>query len=195
MKIYVLILSLVLTFNAFGQTSKDNIQTTFEYYLELNDGLRFNELMDYIVEDLFKIAPREELVKIFESMFHDPSIDIIMKPSKIIQINEVEKFGDQYYATLTYHGTFSIKMNEVDEMPKKDRNELINTFFKGMQDAYGKENVSVDKKTGYVTVSKSNVVCCVSKNGLNDWKFVSIEKQQMSLLQKFLPKEILDRYQ
>lgn len=194
MKVLPFLISLLITFSAVAQSPKENIRTTFEHYLKLNDGLQFDELMDYIVEDLFKIAPREELIKVFESMFNDPTIDIIMKPSKINQINEVEKYGEKHYAILTYHGTFSIKMNEVDEMSKKERNELINIFFKGMQDAYGKEHVSVDKKTGYVTVSKMNVVCCVSRDGINDWKFVAIEKKQIPMLQKFLPKEILDRY-
>ena len=58
---------------------------------------------------------------------------------------------------------------------------------------FGSENVKYNKETDFFEILVEKQVYTISQDGKTDWKFLVIEKKQKVLLEKLLPKELVDK--
>ena len=76
MKKYFIIIFVLIAQITFSQNTEETIKETFDTYVGLTKELKFNEAMDYVIEDMFKLVPRFQLIKIFKETFTSDEYDI-----------------------------------------------------------------------------------------------------------------------
>lgn len=154
---------------------------------------QYDSMMDYVVEDVFKIASREEVKGYIEKMFNDKTLDIKIEKPLSINISDVEKIGEKHYSLVQYDFTMYMKYKDVLFDNDKERKIMNDILIDNLRNKFGKQNVKLDKKSGYIQILQKVYLCAISYDGINDWKLASIGKAQKNLLMKFIPLQILER--
>lgn len=176
-----------------SQTAKLNIEKDFTTYINLVFSQDFEKSTDYIVEDFFEILPKGQMINLMQQVYNNPSMEYQAEKPKILTIENAEKINDKYYSLLTYSNLmkmrFLVEEEETDE-EKTLRTSLVKI---SLSKKFGSENVSYNQKTDFFEVNVVKNVCAVSKNGIDTWKFVTIESESKHILKTFIPVEILNK--
>lgn len=194
MKKVLCVLLFFCAYVCFSQSSKENIKSDFNTYMHLTINKEFDKSIEYVVEDFFEIIPKEQMIKAFEQIYNNPKIEFKIGNSKIISIGVIEKIEEKYYAIIRYLSPMEMKIKP--DNPKesaKEKEERLNMIEAAFARQFGAKNVTYNKETDFFEVTATKQACSVSKNGQNDWKFVMLDKRRRYILEKFLPKKILDQ--
>lgn len=195
MKIKLMLLTsmfLLLSLSLLAQDYKVNINKRFKEFSDLLVAGEYTKSMDYIPDVFFKIVSKEEFVAAFEQILKNKQLEYKIIDFKVIEIQESKKIDSNYYVKLKYTSTMKMRfLPSEPETPDEEKtrlnltkNALINTF--------GVDNVKLDELTGFFTITPTKKSFAISQNGTTDWKFINIETGQQGLLEKVLPKEIME---
>lgn len=189
-------LAVLLTYCSFvfGQSGQDNLRGDFTTYINLTINQDFEKSMDYIVEDFFEVIPKQQLISVFKQLYNNPSMEFKVESPKILSIEPIEKIGDRFYSILMYSNLMKMRLksedNDESQEDKKNRIELLKSSF---NKKFGDENVTYNNTTDFFEIKVNKKVCCVSKNGSNNWKFITIDSDKKYILQKFIPSKVLNK--
>lgn len=192
-KTFFTLLILVTSLAATAQEYKKAIEKSFTEYLNAIANKEFEKSLDYVVPEFFDIYPKGQMISVMEQTFNNPAIKFEIKDPKILKINDSKKIENKYYSLLSYSHQMNMKVNDgadQSEEEKKAQNNLVATSLK---EEFGADNVKYNDKTGFFEIQIEKQVYTISKNGQTDWKFLVIEKNQKAVLEKLLPKELLDK--
>lgn len=191
----LLIIVFIIVFNVSlnAQDYKKNIEVDFNDYLNYIVNKDFEKSLNYISEDFYKIIPKQQLLLIMEQTFNNPDVVIEIKNPKILEIKEYEKIENKYYSFLTYSNQMNIKMKSDENESEEEKKESIELMKSMYEITFGKGNVYFDEKTNFFEIKVVKNVYAISLDGLSNWKFVVIEKKQKPLLEKVLPKTLINR--
>jgi hypothetical protein len=190
----LLFLFLFFTISIFSQDGKVNLKKTFETYIELSINQDFEKSFDYVVEDFFKIFPKSQMIILMKQMYNNPSVEFKLEKPEILNTSNIEKIENKFYSILTYSNLMKMKVKNQKKDENKDEKKMrISLIELSLNKKFGSDNVNYNSSTEFFEVKVIKKVCSVSKNGLNGWKFVTIDKEKKYLLEKFIPEQILDR--
>ncbi|OJJ21118.1 hypothetical protein BKI52_11155 [marine bacterium AO1-C] len=179
---------------SYAQSPKDNLKKDFNNYIGLSIKKDFEKSMDYIVEDFFDIVPKDQMVAQFERAFNDPGLEIKLEDPKILKISALEKIDKKHYAIIKYSNILKMKVlpqgKDETEKDLKQKAELIKAAFAKQP---GIESLKYDEKNHSFEAKVIEKVCGVSNDEGKQWKFVKLDKSAFFILEKFIPKEILER--
>jgi hypothetical protein len=194
MKIKLLSVLFLFTSSIFSQIPEENLRKEFNTYINLTINQDFEKSMDYVVEDFFEIFPKEQMVSLMKQIYNNPSMEIKLEKPTILEVDKIEKINEKYYSILTYSNLMKMKLKSEDENESdEDKKMRIGLIKVSLFKKFGAENVDYNEKTDFFEIKVTKKVCSVSKNGNDIWKFVTIEKEQKYILEKFIPKEILEK--
>jgi N12 class adenine-specific DNA methylase len=194
MKIKLLSVLFLFTSSIFSQIPEENLRKEFNTYINLTINQDFEKSMDYVVEDFFEIFPKEQMVSLMKQIYNNPSMEIKLEKPTILEVDIIEKINEKYYSILTYSNLMKMKLKSEDENESdEDKKMRIGLIKVSLFKKFGAENVDYNEKTDFFEIKVTKKVCSVSKNGNDIWKFVTIEKEQKYILEKFIPKEILEK--
>lgn len=201
--------ALVLVFVAVGMIShaqeyKKTIETEFGDYINSIVNKDFEKSTNYMIPEFFDLIPKSQMIAVMEETFNDPEIEIQIKNPKIIEIKDSKKIGNKHYALLSYSNVMTMKFIDTpDENVEQSAEDLEtkmeeiksrnNLTRESLESSFGKENVTYDPQNSFFSIFSKKNVYAVSDNGSSGWKFVVIEKKQLPLLKKILPKELTDK--
>lgn len=186
------ILLILLNVNSVAQDYKANIKQRFSKYSEHMIAHEFDKSLDYVPEAIFTIAERPQLVALFTKLFNNKEMEMKMISLNITEISDSRKIDSCYYASIKYTSVMTIKLNtDTTETPENKTNRLAMTKV-GFANAFGSDNVKLDEATETFTVSPTKSSWAISKNGQDGWKFVNVEPKQRLLMEKLLPKELIE---
>lgn len=182
----------LLSLNAFSQEKE--IRSGFNDYINTIISGDYEKSVNFIAEEFFEIVPKEQMVLLMEKTFNNPEMEFEMKDVKILDVGEVAEINGKYYAPLTHSNIIRMKfLNSDEEEETEDQYKLRMTLTKQSFDQmFGAGNVKYEEETGFYEIYAEKQVYAISKNGQTGWKFIVIEKQQIPILKKVLPKQILD---
>jgi hypothetical protein len=89
MRKWFLCFLIVLTaFVGKAQVADSDTQLTrrLHHYMQLSKDLKFEQLMDYMHPALFTIAPKEDILKTFEAIYHNEEMKITIDSIAILAI-------------------------------------------------------------------------------------------------------------
>lgn len=186
---------------SYSQDYKTEIKTQFNDYLDAITSMDFNKSMDYVSEDLFKIIPRDQMVRVMEQTFNTPGIEFKLEDAKIHEVNDAEKIEGKFYAMLQYSNVMFMKINTEDdeneeetEEEKAESQELQLSLTKmALQQTFVENNVKYDEKTQFFEIYAEKQAYAISPNGKDNWKFIVVEKNQKAFLERLLPKVLTDK--
>ena len=179
-----------VTLSAYSQDYKKAINDEFTTYITHLVNMEFEESMEFIRQSLFDIIPKDQMLMVIKQAFNNPDIEIQLRDPKILKIKDAEKIDDKFYALLTYSNIMKMRY-----LSKKDETEEQTQFREeitqqSLEKMFGKKNVSLNKTTGFFEIYVKKDVYAISQNGQNEWKFLAIEENQKTLLEKLLPKKL-----
>lgn len=191
---YLLII-LFLTIRSVGvaQDYKKEIEIGFTEYLNSIMNRDFEKSMEFILPDFFEIFPKDQMITLMEQTFNNPSIEFEFKNPKILEIKDSRKIEPKYYAMLSYSNQMNMKVNSDEVENEEEKESRIKLMKLSFEQTFGSENVQYNTETEFFEIQVEQQVYAISENGLTDWKFLVIEKKQKVILEKLLPKELLDK--
>ena len=165
---------------------KENIRKEFTEYLLALELQDFEKATTFMPAAFFKIYPKETFLQLMEQVYNSSEYSFEIKNSKILSVDDKLLIDKVYYAKARYSNMLHMKFPSVND--ESTINLMLSTF----KQTFGEDNVYYNTETTYFEIYVEKDVIAQSENGEKEWKFIAIEKEQMPLLEKILPKQIID---
>ena len=192
-KTLLTILFLIICTIGIAQDYKKTIESDFTEYLNYIINMEFEKSLEYITPEFFEIVPKSQMIALMEQTFNNPSMEIEIKNTKILTINDAQKIENKFYSLLTYSNQMNMKINSEKEETANETKMIINLTKLSLEQTFGSENVKYNEETEFFEIQSQKDVYGISENGKVDWKFLVIEKEQKVILDKLLPKELSEK--
>jgi hypothetical protein len=158
-------------------------------YLKLNTDLNFDELMDYTHPNLFKLAPREQLVRLMKSAFDNEHARMSIDSIHIDLVSDDFIANGASYKRIDYSMKCKVlfKKMEIDDDDKERKmTEALLSGFPG-------GTVKYNRATKYFEVRAAAIMIAIkdSKNAL--WMFLG-HQNNPEILEKLYPKEVIQQF-
>lgn len=183
--LYILIFS-----TTYAQNPKQEIEKTFTTYIDLVLNKDFRKSADYIFEDLYKIVSKEQLIQVLETTFNNPAMTYGIKNPKIIEVSDITKIDQKFYALLRYSNLLSMKFNEEKLLTEQEHQTRLQRIKTALDNTFGAEKVKLNSTTQFFEIYAEKQVCAISDDGLTGWKFIMMDKKQKPVLEKVLPLQL-----
>lgn len=164
------------------------IKTDFLRYNDLLSKKQFKESMEYIYPKFFDLVSKQEMIGLLEQSLNNPDVVFNMERPSEIKVAKIQEIDNQFYSIISFLGIFKMKFkndNATEQIQTKT--DLTNTF--------GEEHVTYNGKTGFYTIRTKKYAVAISNNRASDWKFLDVDPNQMPILEKLLPKQIVETVQ
>ncbi|MFA6084176.1 MAG: hypothetical protein WC743_07475 [Mucilaginibacter sp.] len=189
----IIILLFTCICTSYAQDYKKNIEKRFDEFYNLIARNNIEQAVEYIPDSFFTVIPKAQMIVALKSVMNNKELDYKILDYKILEIKDAKLIDKNYYAVLTYTSNIAMKFRQVDSLEttekKKQRLGLLKL---SLANTFGTDNVKLDEATNFFMITARKKSCGVSADGLNGWKFVNIESRQRLLLDKVLPKEIVE---
>lgn len=174
-----------------AQDYKANIKQRFTEYAQALVKGEYNKSMDYLPEAIFTIVPRAQMVALFEQIMKNKEIETKILGFDIKEISDSRKIDTCYYSRLRYVSSMSMKVI-ADEGTDEDKKNKLSLMRTALANSFGSDNVKLDEATATYTITPVKSSWAISKNGQTDWKFVNVEPAQRVIMEKLLPKALIE---
>lgn len=203
----------VLVFCACGEKKKsgtagkgESLEKRVDAFLDVNQQLDFEGIMDYTYPKVFDLAPRSQMVKLLKESFNNEEMKISLDSLKVIKIHPVFEMDGGSYAKIDY--SMVMFMDPKDDDSDKDRtaisdssdaddvvsgidaspkSTLMQTM---MEEQFGKGNVDIHPSTGVIKIRQKSEMVAIKDKYSKDWTFINMNREQQVMLDKLLPKDV-----
>lgn len=187
-KILLVWVACLLLITTYAQNSKEAIKQ-FNDYSQLVLDKQFDKALDHVHEGIFEIAPREQMKAILEQTLNNDMMEVEMSMPEVQGVSAIKKIENTHY--LKFISKNIVKMR-FSTQAIGEGEAAINQVKQGLVAQFGEANVAYDNTTRFFSVTAIKPVIATSVDK-KDWKFVTIDSEQLiPMLEKFIPKEILD---
>jgi len=176
-----------------AQSVNQAIEKQFLAYSKLIIDRKINEALNYTNPDMFKLVPREQMLSSMEAIFNNPQIEYRTLMPTVSGFEAVKKINGKNYVRFKSQNTVEMKLNAATAAATPEEAMVAREAMQvGLEQKFGKENVSFDEKTGFYRLKTTKTVVASSEN-LEDWKFLIIDNPQVKpMLSAIIPAELLD---
>ncbi|HKG05606.1 MAG TPA: hypothetical protein VKB19_04075 [Pedobacter sp.] len=187
----MLFILLLISLSSSAQDYKKNIRERFADFAKLMVDGEFDKSMDYIPEAMFRIVPKAQMVAALKQVMKG-KFQIKMLGFDIKDISDSRKIDTFYYAKIKYVSAMTMKITaDRVETAEAKKNRLASTTV-AFANTFGSDNVKLDEATETYTLTPTKSSWAISKNGQTGWKFLNVEPKQRILLEKILPKVLIE---
>ncbi|MBX2896283.1 MAG: hypothetical protein KF763_12615 [Cyclobacteriaceae bacterium] len=187
-KLLLVWVACLLLITTYAQKTKEAIKQ-FNAYSQLVLDKQFDKALDHVHEGIFEIAPREQMKAILEQTLNNDMMEVEMSMPEVLGVSHIKKIVNTHY--LKFISKNIVKMR-FSTQAMGEGEAAINQVKQGLVAQFGEANVAYDNTTRFFSVIAVKPVIATSVDK-KDWKFVTIDSEQLiPMLEKFIPKEILD---
>ncbi len=176
-----------------AQSVNQLIEKQFLAYNKLIIDRKIDEALNYTNPDMFKLVPRGQMLASMESIFNNPQIEYRTLMPTVSGFEPVKKINGKNYVRFKSQSVVEMKLNAATKPATAEEAMVAKEAMQvGLEQKFGKENVSFDEKTGFYRLRSTKTVVASSEN-LEDWKFLVIDSPQVKpMLAAIIPAELLD---
>lgn len=168
-KLFVLCLLFLLSSHVTSAQADEGMKARLDTFMQLNQSLQFDKLMDYIYPKVFTIAPREQLVQVFkESFAGNDELSMEMDSLRTGTISTPVTIGEGSYYLISYSMLIRIKMIN-------EKADASNSMLGLMKSQYGEDNVRHDKATGKYVITVNTSMVAIKDALSPQWSFLNFE--------------------
>ncbi|EAY27487.1 hypothetical protein [Microscilla marina] len=182
--LYLLLLAgLLFSSGATAQSDQKQIKETLTSYFTLLEKNEMIKSLDYLYPRFFEIVPRKQIEKSMNGVrnrgisFQSP---LLTSLSDVIQVNQAK------YALAAYTFKLLVKKKGKSEVALQD----LASFFKQV---YGNNNVSLDHANQQLVIQTKGEMYVINDPAYQGWKVLEKKKEEHKVLNKLLPKEVLEK--
>ncbi len=192
-----IILLLFLAFNSalFAQDNSESIKSDFANYLKAIKTQDFETSLDYLVEDVFEIIPKETMLTLMEQMFNVEGVEFTFGDFVINEIKEPIVVDSTSYVILNYENEMSIKYTQQQEEETSEEDKKLTQLMAQslLEQQFGKGNVTYNESTEFFDIKAIKKAIAIYDEDEKTWKFLVVEKGNPFLLKSILPSSILEK--
>ena len=190
MKKILFYITLLLSTNIAVRGQEDpGLKKRLDVFLEANQQLDFEKIMDFTYPKIFSLVPREQLTEFMKSAFNTPELTIRMDSLKIIRIHPVFSMGGASYAKVNYSMLLFMTPHGEEKDVEKDQ-EAGRAVADGMKQQFGAENVSYDSSTNTIRIYNRADMIAVKDELSKDWSFLNLRNSD-PIMEKLFPADVL----
>lgn len=181
-KTFITLCLLLLSLFAKAQPSNEKLVQQFLRYNQLIIDKNFEEAVNYTMEDVFKLATKEQLIQVLKQTMSSPDFEFKMELPTPGDFQTPKTIEGKNYVRFINNSIIWMKFNTSMSILKPV-----------LEKQFGAENVVYDEKSGYFKIKSKKQVIARSPEGSNEWKFAVVENEsQKKILSLFIPAEILN---
>jgi len=167
------------------------LQRRLDEYLVANKQLNFEKLMNYIHPKLFEIAPKEQMIDLFKSIFDNPQMTISMDSMSVTGISKSFNFKGAEYKKVNYYLGMSMRFKDTAVL--KDESK-VSEIADRIKTAMAAENVKYIPQDNRLAIDTRKIMFAIKDNPQALWMFIGYEPQQMEMMKMLIPTEVLDNF-
>jgi len=175
-----------------AQDYKISLENRFLEYYQLIQDHKIEKSMDYVNDDFLKVFSKNDLVKIFKSIYENPLLEFKVERPLILGIEGLKKYPRSDYVKFSFSDHFQVRYSKFakayDTASVSLKKIMRAQFIKGLESKFGKGTVQYNEETQYFQVHTEKTAIGSSKDD-KTWKFLILEPEKKSSLEKIIPKE------
>ncbi|MAY83101.1 MAG: hypothetical protein CMP59_03125 [Flavobacteriales bacterium] len=187
MKAILSLLTLFISLSLFAQ--KDQIENTFNNYIEATHAVNVGDQLDYFYPQMFEYFPREKMLEGLTKTRENGKISL--ENERLVSISEVLTEGGKKFALLTYQVDLNLNVAELKGQEGAD--EAIANMTKDYVEQHGEENVSFDGENYVFTITFTNTLYAILDKKLGSWKFLPKDETSTMITEQVIPEGIRAR--
>ena len=191
MKKLVVLFCIALTCLSTLAQHDTSLQRRLDEYLLANKQLNFEKLMNYIHPKLFEIAPRDQMVELFKSLFDNPQMTISMDSMSVTGISKSFSFKGAEYKKVDYYLRMSLRFKDSTVLTDQDKVSEIEERVKTSMNAENVKYIPVDNS---LAIDAKKIMFAIKDNPHTHWMFVGYEPQQREMMKTLVPEEVLTNF-
>ena len=132
--------------NAQSDSSLISLERRLNDYMKLNKELDFERLFDYIHPNIYKVAPRNQLVEAFKKVFNNDEVALGIDSIRKKKVSESFLLNGAAYRKVDYYMVMWMKTKDESSM---DDSSFVELMLTGLKEELAGKDISFDtrKKT------------------------------------------------
>ena len=188
-KLSYLIIFLLVSFAGFSQTDT-SLNRRLKEYIRLNKELKFVELMEYLHPSLFELAPKEQMVELFENVYDNADMKITIDKIEVRTISAPFTFKVVQYHKVDYDMAMHMKFK--DDSKLSDSN-TVNSMISSFQEALPGKDVSFNASGKYFVIKGADILIAIKDNPQAPWLFLGYDSNN-AMVKKLFPQELIEHF-
>jgi hypothetical protein len=189
-KVLLTAISFFVIISTFSQTDSE-LKNRLKLFMEANNALNFERIMDYTYPKLFTIVTREQMIEVMNNTFNNDEIKISMDSLKVDSVYKEFKLQANSYAKIKYSMKLVMKFKEDTTATENEKNKMNESMLAAMQGQFGKANVITDS-AGCLHIKVVTNMVAIKDEYAKEWCFVNL-KEGDPLTKELLTDELLDK--
>lgn len=168
---------------------KQEIENRLLAYIDHTNKSEWDAMLDMVYPKVFETISRAEMVSTFEGM-ESQGMTILTENPKILEYSEVQTVENEEFVFVDYAADLTVKLEG-----EQFQDEAIQEMFRAqLEQAYGPGTVTASEAGNEMYVKAEKMLFAISESGKNDWKFLENNGPDVSLLEGYLPAEVIEKY-
>ncbi|MFK7951114.1 MAG: hypothetical protein AB8G11_26270 [Saprospiraceae bacterium] len=183
---YILILLIfsAIGFQATAQELKEEIRKATEEYIEINQKLDVDGIMEKVYPKIFDIVPKEAFKQQYKQLFE--SEEMLVGFGSFFITDILDK-------TVKYKGeTFGIVRYKFDMTMKFKDNSADEYILAAFNEQYGEDKVSYDKETSTFSLNMDSEMFAIKSDG--KWYFLENKPELEAIIGQLIPDEVREKF-
>lgn len=180
---------LLSSYNLFAQNDSVQIATIYEQILKGIEQKDYSISFDHTYPKLYDIIPRESMEAAMNQVLNQEDLEIGFLDSKILSIRPIDELDGIKYQKVSYRSKMFMKMDMESDTSAFDSSLLV---LMSLKKSFGAKNVSQDALSNAFIIDTVKTGLAIWNPTYGSWKILTIEPHMGPILDKIIPKTILD---
>lgn len=179
-KISILLALVLSAFQGFAQEYTKEILRATEEYMEVNQKLDVDGIMEMVYPKIFEIVPKEAFKMQYKQLFDSEEMTIGFGDFAIKEVlDKTVEYQGEVFGVVRYN--FGMTMKFADN----SADEFILAAF---EEEYGEDNVSYDKQTSTFGLNVDSEMFVIKNTG--KWYFIENKPELEAILGQLIPETV-----
>ena len=173
-----------------SDTSLVSLEKRLNEYMVINKQLDFERLFDYIHPNMYKIAPREQLVEAFKRTFNNDEVALGIDSIRQTQISETFLLNGASYRKVDYYMIMWLKTKDESSM---DDSSFVEIMLAGLKEGFANKEVYFDKGRKAFMVKGNDKLVAIKDTPGSIWMFLGYQKGNPHT-SKMMPEPVIKHF-
>ncbi|HEX4875626.1 MAG TPA: hypothetical protein VFV31_03080 [Chitinophagaceae bacterium] len=180
---------LIITLAASGQPDS-SLKARLDAFMNANDLMDFEKVMDYTYPKLFTLATREQMIEVMNNSMNNEDMTIRLDSLKIDSIYAVFTTAEGSFAKVDYSMLMLMQLKE--EADKTKNNEKNDAVIAALKEQYGEDKVKYDEKVKAIKIYVNTAMAAIKDSYAKEWCFLNF-KEDDPMIEALLSKEVIEK--
>ena len=158
--------------------------------MALNKQLDFEKLFDYLHPNIYKVAPREQMVEAFRKTFNNDEVALGIDSIQQKQVSESFLLSGATYRKVDYYMVMWLKTKDESSMGDSS---FVEIMLAGLKEGFANKDVSYDKGKKVFMIRGNDKLIAIKDTPGSIWMFLGYQKGNPHT-SKMLPEQVIKHF-